>query len=172
MEFKKQLFVEKPIVKGYNFLKSGKVLALYSKTDNGVFYVKSQVMQSYSTSGPVYAVKVILSGSAEVKKAHCPCPAQVCHQNQALYRSQKPSRGETRPTPQLVFEKGNACYFIVSSDSETHTDTIGFDSSFWNQVLPKLEDFYFEHIFPEPIYPRIYCKEESWNKTLPFPRLE
>ena len=84
MEFKKQLFIEKPIVKGYNFLKSGKVLALYSKTDNGVFYLKSQFMPSYSTSGPVYAVKVILSGSAEVKKAHCPCPAQVCHQNQAL----------------------------------------------------------------------------------------
>ena len=36
----------------------------------------------------------------------------------------------------------------------------------------KLEDFYFEHIFPKFIYPRIYCKEERWNKTLPFPRLE
>ena len=64
VEFKKQLSVEKPIVKGYNFFKSGKVLGLYSKTDNGVFYVKSQVMPSYSTSGPVYAVKVILSGGA------------------------------------------------------------------------------------------------------------
>ncbi|XP_015769847.1 PREDICTED: uncharacterized protein K02A2.6-like [Acropora digitifera] len=75
VEFKKQLSVEKPIVKGYNFFKSGKVLGLYSKTDNVVFYVKSQVMPSYSTSGPVYAVKVILSGSAEIKKAYCPCPA-------------------------------------------------------------------------------------------------
>ena len=31
VEFKKQLSVEKPIVKGYNFFKSGKVLGLYSK---------------------------------------------------------------------------------------------------------------------------------------------
>lgn len=43
VEFKKQLSVEKRIVKGYNFFKSGKVLGLYSKTENGLFYVKSQV---------------------------------------------------------------------------------------------------------------------------------
>ena len=33
VEFKKQLSVEKPIVKGYNFFKSGKVLGLYSKSE-------------------------------------------------------------------------------------------------------------------------------------------
>ena len=43
VEFKKQLSVEKRILKGYNFFKSGKVLGLYSKTENGLFYVKSQV---------------------------------------------------------------------------------------------------------------------------------
>ena len=32
-------------------------------------------MPSYSTIVPVYAVKVILSGSAEIKKAYCPYPA-------------------------------------------------------------------------------------------------
>lgn len=42
VEFKKQLSVEKPIVKGYNFFKSGKVLGLYSKSENGLVYVKSQ----------------------------------------------------------------------------------------------------------------------------------
>lgn len=471
VEFKKQLSVEKPIVKGYNFFKSGKVLGLYSKTDNGVFYVKSQVMPSYSTSGPVYAVKVILSGSAEIKKAYCPCPAgsdgrcnhlaatlfaiedlftkatnsaenndvpctskpctwnvpkkrkleattiqsvkfekhilgkekrerkasievtgkseyhqQTKDDSEQLLRNvreveqktgkkiglsfiiphevpkvvktvdnghsknncwditspvkngplsmneikekavrslerlnesgkrkieieketkeqhktrlwfdvrrsritaSKSKRCLIKPTTsptkvicevlqynktvqtkamqdgieseghiikeferkydlkvvasgfvvseshpflgaspdgiidketivevkkihlkdgeshkaamcrlgiykqngselqinknhayyhqiqqQMFCTQSNTCYFIVSSDSKTHTDTIGFDSSFWNQVLPKLEDFYFEHIFPELIYPRIYCKEERWNKTLPFPRLE
>ena len=39
MEFKKQLSVEKPIVKGYNFFKSGKVLGLYSKSENGLVSV-------------------------------------------------------------------------------------------------------------------------------------
>ena len=37
-----------------------------------------------------------------------------------------------------------------------------------NQVLPKFEDFYFEHIFPEFIYPRIYCKEEKVELTFPI----
>ena len=40
VEFKKQLSVEKPIVKRYNFFKSGKVLGLFSKTENGLFYGK------------------------------------------------------------------------------------------------------------------------------------
>lgn len=43
VEFKKQLSVQKRIAKGYNFFQSGKVLGLYSKTENGLFYVKSQV---------------------------------------------------------------------------------------------------------------------------------
>ena len=51
VEFKKQLSVEKPIVKGYNFFKSGKVLGLYSKSENGLVYVKSQVQPSYSKGG-------------------------------------------------------------------------------------------------------------------------
>ena len=52
VEFKKQLSVEKIIVKGYSFFKSGKVLGLYSKTENGLFYVKSQELPSYSKTGP------------------------------------------------------------------------------------------------------------------------
>ena len=39
VEFNKQLSVEKPIVKGYNFFKSGKVLGLYSKSENGLVSV-------------------------------------------------------------------------------------------------------------------------------------
>ena len=43
-ELKRQLSVEKPIVKGYNFYRSGKVLGLYSQQINGVHCIKSQVM--------------------------------------------------------------------------------------------------------------------------------
>ena len=75
VELKKQLSVEKPIVKGYNFYKSGKVLGLYSKAENGLFYVKSQVQPSYSTNGPVYAVKIVIHNNSEIQKAFCPCPA-------------------------------------------------------------------------------------------------
>ena len=75
VEFKKQLSVEKPIVKGYNFFKSGKVLGLYSKSENGLVYVKSQVQPSYSKGGSVYAVKIIIHANSEIQKAFCPCPA-------------------------------------------------------------------------------------------------
>ena len=75
VELKKQLSVEKPIVKEYNFYKSGKVLGLYSKAENGQFYVKSQVQPSYSTNGPVYAVKIVIHNNSEIQKAFCPCPA-------------------------------------------------------------------------------------------------
>ena len=75
VELKKQLSVEKPIVKGYNFFKSGKVLGLYSKSENGLVYVKSQVQPSYSKGGSVYAVKIIIRANSEIQKAFCPCPA-------------------------------------------------------------------------------------------------
>lgn len=75
VELKKQLSVEKPIVKGYNFFKSGKVLGLYSKSENGLVYVKSQVQPSYSKGGSVYAVKIIIRVNSEIQKAFCPCPA-------------------------------------------------------------------------------------------------
>lgn len=41
VELKKQLSVEKPIVKGYNFYKSGKVQGIYTKQQEELFYIKS-----------------------------------------------------------------------------------------------------------------------------------
>ena len=58
VELKRQLSVEKPIVKGYNFYRSGKVLGLYSQLINGVHCVKSQVMPSYAITGAAYTVKM------------------------------------------------------------------------------------------------------------------
>ena len=52
--------LEKPIVKGYNFYKSGKVLGLYSKSENGLFFIKSQVLPSHSKAGPAYTVKIMI----------------------------------------------------------------------------------------------------------------
>ena len=77
VELKKQLSVEKPIVKGYNFYKSGKVSGIYSKMDGGVHYIKSQVMPSYARTGAAYTVKIIVEASGNILKAQCPCPAGV-----------------------------------------------------------------------------------------------
>ena len=46
-----------------------------------------------------------------------------------------------------------------------------FDSVFWERVLPKLEQFYFDNIFPELVYPRIFHGQTRWNKDLQFPKL-
>lgn len=63
MEFKKQLSVEKPIVKGYNFYKSGKVQGIYTKQQEELFYIKRQVKSSYDKQGDkhknIYIVKII-----------------------------------------------------------------------------------------------------------------
>jgi len=77
VELRKQLSVEKPIVKGYNFFKSGKVLGLYTQIINDFSYIKSHVMPSYAKSGAAYTVRIIVDSSGNIQKAHCPCPAGV-----------------------------------------------------------------------------------------------
>ncbi|CAH3037357.1 unnamed protein product, partial [Pocillopora meandrina] len=71
---------------------------------------------------------------------------------------------------QLFCTQSNSCHFIVSSAISTHREVITFDSGFWNDILPKLESFYFNHLFPELVYPRIFHGEMRWNKVLEFPR--
>ena len=72
---------------------------------------------------------------------------------------------------QLFCAKRSICYFIVSSARGTHRDAVQFDSAFWENILPRLESFYFDHVFPELVYPRILTGESRCNKDLQFPRL-
>lgn len=75
VEFKKQLSVQKRIVKGYNFFQSGKVLGLYSKTENGLFYVKSQVFIFKDWADVYCKSHNTCRANSEIEKAFCPCPA-------------------------------------------------------------------------------------------------
>ena len=68
---------------------------------------------------------------------------------------------------QLFCAKQSICYFIVSSARGTHRDTVQFDSAFWENILPRLESFYFDDVFPELVYPRILTGESRWNKLGP-----
>ena len=77
VQLKRQLSVEKPIVKGYNFYRSGKVLGLYSQQINGVHCIKSQVMPSYAKTGAAYTVKIIVEANGNALKAQCPCPLPI-----------------------------------------------------------------------------------------------
>ena len=76
VELKKQLSTEKPIVKGYNFYKSGHVLQIFSKKEQNKHYVLSKVQPSMK-KGKVYTVKIILSLNSNITTAFCCCPAGV-----------------------------------------------------------------------------------------------
>ena len=75
-ELKKQLSTEKPIVKGYNFYKSGHALQMLSKKEHNKHYVLSKVLPSMK-NGKVYTVKIILSLNGTITTAFCCCPAGV-----------------------------------------------------------------------------------------------
>jgi hypothetical protein len=76
VELKKQLSTEKPIVKGYNFYKSGHVLQIFSKKEHNKHYILSKVQPSMK-QGKVYPVKIILSLNGDIFNAFCCCPAGV-----------------------------------------------------------------------------------------------
>lgn len=61
------------------------------------------------------------------------------------------------------------CHFIISNGTWMHIDVIHFDQLFWNSALNKLEQFYFDHVFPEVVYPQILHGSPRWGKEFPFP---
>ena len=51
---------------------------------------------------------------------------------------------------QLFCTNLEACQFIVCNGDEMHTDPTS-----WGDILCQLEVFYFQHVFPEPVHPRL-----------------
>lgn len=76
VELKKQLSTEKPIVKGYNFYKSGHVFQIFSKKEQHKHYILSKVLPSMK-KGKIYTVKIILGSNGDISNAFCCCPAGV-----------------------------------------------------------------------------------------------
>ena len=70
---------------------------------------------------------------------------------------------------QLFCSKYMACHFIVSNGTWVHSEIVEFNKVFWNNVMAKLEKFYFTNIFPVLVYPRVLYNESRWNKVIPFP---
>ena len=76
LDAKKQLSTAKPLVKGFNFYKSGHVLTIKScKKDHRVF-VKSQVLPSVKKTA-AYTCYIILREQGLVERVFCGCPAGV-----------------------------------------------------------------------------------------------
>ena len=76
VELRKQLGTEKPIVKGYNFFKSGHVLQLFSTKDSNKYYVKSKVLPSMIKT-KIYTANIIIRANGDILSAVCGCPASV-----------------------------------------------------------------------------------------------
>ena len=76
VELRKQLGTEKPIVKGYNFFKSGHVLQLFSTKDSNKYYVKSKVLPSMIKT-KIYTANIIIRANGDILSAVCGCPAGV-----------------------------------------------------------------------------------------------
>jgi len=76
VECKRQISTAKPLVKGYNFYKSGHVLFISHLAENGKHYIKSQVLPSMKKKA-VYACYLVLTSIGNVLRAHCGCPAGV-----------------------------------------------------------------------------------------------
>ncbi|XP_046864347.1 uncharacterized protein LOC124458362 [Xenia sp. Carnegie-2017] len=75
VEVKKQVSTEKPLVKGYNFFKSGNVQHVLSQTRNGLYFIKSKVLPSMKKDS--YIVKITMNERSLVQKAFCDCPAGI-----------------------------------------------------------------------------------------------
>lgn len=74
--FKKQLSTGKPLVKGYNFYRSGHVLFLSHLHHDGKHYIKSKVLPSMKKK-KVYSCHCVLSSFGNILRCHCGCPAGV-----------------------------------------------------------------------------------------------
>ena len=73
---KKQLSTAKPLVKGYNFFKSGHVLSIKCKEFDGKFYVKSHVLPSMKKTTS-YNCWIVLRKDGMVMSAYDGCPAGI-----------------------------------------------------------------------------------------------
>lgn len=76
VEGKKQLSTPKPLVKGFNFFKSGHVLYIGNLHENGKHYIKSQVLPSMKKD-KVYTCFLVMTSFGSILKAHCKCPAGI-----------------------------------------------------------------------------------------------
>ena len=76
VESKKQLSTAKPLVKGFNFFKSGHVLYIGYLHESGKHYIKSQVLPSMKKD-KVYTCFLVIASIGRVLNAHCKCPAGI-----------------------------------------------------------------------------------------------
>ena len=76
VDAKKQLSTAKPLIKSFNFYKSGHVLTMKSSNEDTRSYIKSQVLPSMRKTS-AYLCFIIVRRNGLVQKAYCGCPAGI-----------------------------------------------------------------------------------------------
>lgn len=76
VDSKKQLSTAKPLVKGFNFYKSGNVHSIHHLKESGKHFIKSQVLPSMKKN-LIYQCQIVMSSIGGVLKAYCGCPAGI-----------------------------------------------------------------------------------------------
>ena len=76
LDARKQLSTAKPMVKGFNFYKSGHVLNVKSCLKNHKTFIKSLVLPSMKKAS-AYSCFIVLTNQGSVSSASCGCPAGI-----------------------------------------------------------------------------------------------
>ena len=76
VDSKRQLSMAKPLVKGFNFYKSGNVHSILHLKQSGKHYLKSQVFPSMKKN-LIYQCNIVMSSIGVVLKSYCGCPAGI-----------------------------------------------------------------------------------------------
>ena len=76
VDSKRQLSTAKPLVKGFNFYKSGNVHSILHLKQSGKHYLKSQVFPSMKKN-LIYQCNIVMSSIGVVLKSYCGCPAGI-----------------------------------------------------------------------------------------------
>ena len=76
IDAKKQLSTAKPLVKGYNFYKSGHVLSVFVCSQERRCFIKSKVLPSMKKKC-VDSCYIVHLSNGHVKESYCGCPAGV-----------------------------------------------------------------------------------------------
>ena len=76
LDARKQLSTAKPMVKGFNFYKSGHVLNVKSCLKNHKTFIKSLVLLSMKKTS-AYSCFIVLTNQGSVSSVSCGCPAGI-----------------------------------------------------------------------------------------------
>ena len=119
----------KPLIKGYNFFKSGHVVKLEKHlSEDGVCHLRGKILPSMKKSTSYTAFITLRDG--KILRAKCGCPAGIeghCQKSWKLASQSQPIQCKTKTNHDLVTRvfprfKQVACFYSIFSLANNHGD--------------------------------------------------